>query len=134
MSAWKRVAIGKLPEYRDIIQSAESPMSLWIELMYFFEKLYDAPVQDKDKIKKFYEYAEWCLLSPGRGQYSSDAGTAALLAFYEHLPKISRIREDLPNWISYNLFKQLKPVFRYHHSEKIVDSIERNYAEKLVRS
>lgn len=117
MSAWKRVALEKLPEYRLHIDAADSPMALWIELRLKFEEAYRVATPNKDLIGRFYEYARWCLQSPGKGGYLSDTGTAVACAFYEDLPQNDAIRRDLPRWLSQDEFAELREVFRYHLSE-----------------
>lgn len=69
MSAWKRIAFEKLPGYRYLIEEAENPMALWIELHLKFEDVYKAKPLDDDLIRRFYEYAHWCIQSPGEGGY-----------------------------------------------------------------
>jgi hypothetical protein len=81
MSGWRRVALEKLPEYRQLIEAAENPMRLWIDLHLEFKDVYRAEILDDGSVRRFYDYARWCLESPGEGRYLSDAGTAAACAF-----------------------------------------------------
>lgn len=118
MSAWKRIALEKLPEYRTVIAAAESPMALWIELHLSFENAYRTRPRDTDLIRRFYEYASWCKQSPGQGRYLSEAGTAAICAFYEHLPQVAEIRRDLSHWLTREEFTELRGVFRYHLTDE----------------
>lgn len=118
MSAWKRAALDTLPEYRGIIEAADNPMALWIELQMEFEDVYrNAPLND-DLIRRFYDYARWCMQSPGENGYLSDAGTAATCAFYEHLPQHPAIRRDLHRWLTQDEFTKLRGVFLYHLSDQ----------------
>ena len=83
MSTWRRKAIQLLPGKREIIEEAESPMALWINLWLEFE---DAAKQNDDAtVRRILEYAFWCI-SPAAGELPSDASTAAVCAFFEHLP------------------------------------------------
>jgi hypothetical protein len=116
MSAWKRVALEKLPEYRQVIDASESPMALWVELHCRFQEAYQSAAPD-DLIRRFYEYARWCRQSSGTGSELSDAGTAAVCAFYEHLPRDAAARRDLRRWVTRAEFSDLREVFRYHLSE-----------------
>ena len=116
MSAWRRNALDRLPEYRKLIVAAESPMTLWIELHSAFEEVYCMASPDDSVIRRFYDFARWCRESPGHGGYLSDAGTAAVCAFYEHLPVEIAIRRDLHRWISREEFTSLSAAFRYHLS------------------
>lgn len=108
----------KLPEYRSVIEATDNPMTLWIELEMKFEDVYRATPLDDEIIRRFYDYARWCMESPGEGGYLSDAGTAAACAFYEHLPQQAAIRRDLPRWITRQEFGDLREVFRHHLSPR----------------
>lgn len=118
MSAWRRVALEKLPEYRQIIGAAENPMALWIELTPRFEDAYVDTIKNHGVIRRFFEYARWCLESPGDGGALSDAGTAAVCAFYEHLPEQEAVRRDLYRWLSRNEFLSFREVWRKSMSEE----------------
>jgi hypothetical protein len=129
MSAWKRVALETLPEYRRIIEAATSPMSLWVELDSRFLEAFEARGSD-DLIRRFYEYARWCRQSPGTGNHLSDAGTAAVCAFYEHLPRHPIVRRDLGRWLTRAEFNDLKEVFRSRLSEEDFAEFEVEFLEK----
>jgi hypothetical protein len=116
MSAWRRTALETLPEYRQIIEVAEGPMALWIELHLKFEEVYRSEIPDDGLIRRFYDYARWCMRSSGEGKYLSDVGTAAALAFYEHLPQTRVIRRDMHRWLTRDEFSDLREVFRCHLS------------------
>ena len=133
MSAWKRVALEKLPEYRRVIDTAERPMALWRELHLKFEEVYHADIPDDDLIRRFYEYAAWCLESPGEGRYLSDAGTAVVHAFYEHLPQHGVIRRDMPRWLSREDFLGLREAFRYHLSGEQFAAFEAEFLDRAKK-
>ncbi|MDR3447959.1 hypothetical protein [Dyella sp.] len=84
MSTWRRKAIEYLPEHREIVDRARTPMAMWIELHLRFE---DA-VEDGDQhmVKRFLRYADWCM-SEEAGRLPSETSTATACAFYEHLPQ-----------------------------------------------
>ena len=89
MSAWRKQALEKLPECRRLIEAADSPMALWIELL---GECQDASRnQAEDLICRFYEFARCCWQSP-----SADVRTAVACAFYEHLPTTPELRRDMP--------------------------------------
>lgn len=133
MSAWKRVALEKLPEYRKLVDAADSPMALWIELHLKFEDAHRLPVPDADLVRRFYEYARWCWQSPGSGDLRSDAGTAVACAFYEHLPQNKAICRDLPRWLTNAEFAELREVFRYHLSEPEFSNFESEFISAHAR-
>jgi hypothetical protein len=58
MSAWRREALHRLPECRRVIEAAENPMALWIELLDECGGAYKE--QNEDLIRRFYDYARWC--------------------------------------------------------------------------
>jgi hypothetical protein len=58
MSAWRRQALLAIPECKQLISASESPMALWIELHFEFEKAFQA--DDLPRIRRFIEYAKWC--------------------------------------------------------------------------
>ena len=74
MSAWRREALQRLPECRQVVESADNPMALWIELLGGCEDAYQK--QDQDLIRRFYDFARWCWQSP-----SADVRTAVACAF-----------------------------------------------------
>ena len=133
MSAWKRVALEKLPEYRRHIDTADSPMALWIELRLKFEDVYRVKPLDEDLIRRFFQYARWCWQSPGKDGYLSDAGTAVACAFYEHLPQSDAICRDLPRWLTRTEFGELRDVFRYHLSEPEFADFETDFLAATKR-
>jgi len=73
MSAWEREGPQRLSECGEVIESAENPMALWIELPGECENAYKK--QAEDLIRRFYDYARWCWQSP-----SADVRTLRLPA------------------------------------------------------
>lgn len=133
MSAWKRVALEKLPEYRRLIDTSDSPMALWIELHLKFEDSYRVKPLDEDLVRRFFEYARWCWQGPVKNGYLSDAGTAVACAFYEHLPQSDSIRRDLPRWLTRVEFFDLRDVFRYHLSELEFEDFKKSFLAATER-
>jgi len=129
MSAWRREALQKLPECRKVIEAADNPMALWIELLYACEDAYKQP--DEDLIRRFYDFARWCWQSP-----SADARTAVACAFYEHLPTTPVLRRDMPRRFGRAAFNELRQVFCYHLSPDEAAAFEREFfaaEQKFVR-
>lgn len=112
MSAWRRVALAKLPEYHRTIEQATSPMALWIELARKFERTYELPGRDDRLITRFYEYARWCLAAPNNNPQREPL-TSVIMAFFEHLPTLPAARNDLHRWLSREEFLNLEPTFCY---------------------
>src|SRR5687767_4127281 len=122
MSAWRREAIERLPEYRRIAEDAENPMALWIELLSACEEAYAK--SDEDLIRRFYEFARWCWKSP-----SEEVRTAVACAFYEHLPTKPVMRRDMPRRFGRAAFSELREVFGYHLSPEEAVAFEQEFLE-----
>jgi hypothetical protein len=129
MSAWRREAVQRLPEHRRVIETAESPMALWIELFLACENA--CKNSDEDMVRRFYDFARWCWQSQ-----SADVRTAVACAFYEHLPRTPVLRRDMPRRFGRSAFTELQDVFRYHLSPDEAATFEREFFEaeqKFVR-
>jgi hypothetical protein len=94
MSKWRRIALEKLPRFKNTIETSYSPMALWIELLQELETAYSKEVPDEEVIKEIFAYASWCLRYSGQSK-SYDMFTEVIVAFYEHLPTNKKIRRDL---------------------------------------
>ena len=107
-------------------------MALWIELQFHFSD--DYKNHGDDLIARFYKYAKWCLSSPGQDGYLSDAGTAAAVAFYEHLTEDKAIRDDIHRWLSKEEFLKLESAFRYHQEPEEYEKFKESFLEKKTQS
>ena len=60
------------------------------------------------------------IVAPSRGVRVAAwiAGTAAVCAFYEHLPQHPDIRRDLTRWLAREEFTDLREAFRCHLPEQ----------------
>ena len=130
MSVWRRTALETLPEYRQTIADAENAMAMWIDLCQHFRELYLADELNDDLISRFFEYARWCIQTPGEGKFLSDIGTAAVCAFYEHLPETESIRRDLPRRLAREEFIGLRGAFQYHLSKDEFREFEAEFMDK----
>jgi hypothetical protein len=129
MSAWRREALQRLPECRQIVESSDNPMALWIELLGACE---DAVTKENEAlICRFYDFARSCWRSP-----SADVRTAVACAFYEHLPTTPVLRRDMPRRFGRAAFRELRDVFCYHLPEDQAAVFEKEFLEaeeKFVR-
>lgn len=125
MSTWRRKAIEHLPEYRKIIDCAQTPMAMWIELHLRFEDAVAAG--DQPMIRRFLQYADWCM-SEEAGRLPSETSTAAACAFYEHLPQRREYWPFFRSWFSQKQFAQLIPVFGYHLGPVDVADLKKFYS------
>jgi len=125
VSAWRRVAIEKLPEFRHIIEAAETAGMLWIDLSLKFEDAYEEPV-NQDLAHRVYAFAAWCVAESN----DQDIQTAAALTFYEHLPINKKIRRDMANHLTHEEFFGLKELFQYHLAEGEHEEMEQEFLEQ----
>jgi hypothetical protein len=122
MSAWRRMAIEKLPECRDLIQGAKNPYQFWIDLRFEFEDAHREPT-NTDFVSRVYEYASWAANESG----NPDLCTAAAVAFYEHLPTMPLVRREKARWISRPFYHELRDLLRYHLSESEFEEFEAEF-------
>jgi hypothetical protein len=112
MSAWRREALQRFPEFRNEIERAETPYLLWFDLTAAFHRAYDAPRND-DLIRRIYEYAEWCGKQPRGRSAQSDLATCVTVSFFEHIPTKAAAAVDLPQWFSKAEFVAMEKTFSY---------------------
>lgn len=130
MSTWRKTAIDKLPEFRHIIQSSVDPSTLWVELEMKFSEVYARENPDDDLIRRIYEFAFWCLSSPGEGRYLSAAGNAAFL-FFENVAWDKKAAKDLHRWISREQFLSLTDAFKYLLSKEEFEKFASEFFAKV---
>jgi len=114
--------LAQLPELRLVIETADNPMALWIELLGACRDAYQK--QNEHLIQRFYDFARWCWQSP-----SGDLQNAVACAFYEHLPIEPLLRRDMPRRFGPAAFNELREVFRYHLSPDEAAAFDREFFE-----
>lgn len=120
MVTWRSKAIEVLPAQQELIAEARTPMALWIELRLAFE---DAAKRNEDEtLRRILDYAFWCI-SPAAGELPTDASTAAVCAFFEHLPTDRALWPSLREWLSPSQFESVKPTFHYFLSRAEVKEL-----------
>lgn len=124
MSAWRRQALEVLPELRSCIDSAPSPMSLWIELHLAFDSAFDGG--DSALVRRILDFAAWCF-SERSGPLPNATSTAVACAFYEHLVTRKDYLPHLGAWLDPVQFHRLLPVFSYHLTPAEVAELEAAY-------
>lgn len=128
MSAWKHEALRLIPGIQDLVQSASSPMALWIELWHEFKAAFDAG--DAARLNGILKYAEWCT-SPLSGPLPNDASTAATCSFYEDLPTERAFWPHLSEWLGVSRFNSLKDRLSYHLSAQEFEELESVFIDSL---
>jgi len=124
MSEWRHQALERLPEYRGAIEGADSPMALWIKLWLAFDQAVES--SHTQTAERILAYARWCI-SEASGKLPNDTSTAAIVAFYEHIPTRRSNWKHLPKWLSPQEFKDLLPVFSYFLSAEEVLELQETY-------
>jgi hypothetical protein len=112
MSAWRRIALEKLPKQRDLIAKSESVGMLWVDLWFVFVDAHSEPV-DEATIQGVYEFAKWTCAE----SHDADMATSTCCHFYEHLPLEPKIRNSLPRFMSRQEVSGLSEIFKYHLRE-----------------
>ena len=111
MSSWRRRALQLLPEYPEIIETADTPMFLWTELSYPFSRA--AEEKNTDLLQRIFDLAQWCW----KESRYDEAVTAALIGFYENIPSHKEHWWTIPRFVSSADFNGLDQVFRYFLDE-----------------
>ncbi len=128
MSLWRREAIERFPEMHRSLADADSIGMAWFELWYsFFKPAYAKEPPDREAIARVYDYAYWCL-----GHRNIDVRTAVTLDFYEKLHDDSRMRADVPRWISQEDFDMLHFAWEYSTKQDFAD-LRREFTENKAR-
>jgi hypothetical protein len=128
MSLWRREAIERFPEMHREIADADRVGWVWFELWYgLFKPAYEKEPPDKELIARVYEYAHWCLT-----HRNIDVRTAVILDFYEMIHDHSRMRRDMPCWISQEDFDMLHFAWEYSTKQDFAD-LRREFMENKAR-
>src|SRR5215467_8994756 len=114
---WGREAFERFPELIDQFDNVESPMLLWIELAYAFDKAYKEP-RNEDLISRIYAYADWCCEQPEGATAENDLATAVVVCFYEHIPECPEALADMPRWFKLSDVQLMKETFSYMVGEE----------------
>ena len=128
MSAWRRIAIEKLPQHRELIERSESVGMLWVDLRIIFERAHHEP-KDVSTIRAIYEFARWCVAD----SHSADISTSAVCHFYEHLPQEPLVRHELPKHMTRPEFLGMVEAFKYHLSPEEHEAFVREFLEQRER-
>jgi len=127
---WRQAAYEIIPMFRGRIDEAEDVGMLWIDISTELENSADEPLYlsrtpDEETIASLFRYASWCLLSG-----DEKAENAAMVEFYEMLPVVPRIREDLHKYLSTEEFLGLKALFEYHLSKEEHEEFIREFLSR----
>ena len=113
VSAWRRIAIEKLPKQEGLIARSESVGMLWVDLWLIFLDAHREPVDD-ETIRGVYEFAKWTCAE----SRDAEMATSTCCHFYEDLPMQRLVRERLPRYMAREDVLGLSEIFKYHLSEE----------------
>jgi hypothetical protein len=86
MSAWRREAFERFPEFRNHLQKSKSPYAYWIELQFACKGA------DDNLAKRISNFATWCLNQPRGKTADDDLFTVVTVCFLEHIPADARLK------------------------------------------
>lgn len=115
MSRWRQHAFETLPELRNLLQKVRErgPYGFFSELYSELVRAYQR--KDQDLIHRIYRYSEWCLdLDSPQKTARGHIPTAMCVCFFEHLPQVEMIRQDLKYHFLRAFLIGLREVFLYH--------------------
>lgn len=128
MKQWQAVAEKMLPELRAEIKEAETPMALWVEIIFYFDEAYRTP-QNDDFIRRVYAYADWCLGQNTGETAAEHLQTCVAVCFWEHIPNNKAARSDMPRWLSFEDLMANQHFFRYSLSDEAFDELKALYSD-----
>ena len=115
-----------LPEIQSEIEDAESPMALWIEIVFYFDEAYEEP-KNSDFIRRVYGYADWCLGQDIGETADEHLPTCVVTCFWEHIPTNKAARDDMPRWFSFEDVMANKHFFEYLLTEEEIKELKAVY-------
>ncbi len=131
MSAWRRKALEFLPQHQTLIERAESPMSLWIDLRLRF--LDHVASGEEGAVRAVLRYASWCT-AEGAGTGASDTLAAVLVSFYEDLAAERALWPRFKDWFRPNEFEALVQPFQYHPSDQQFAQLRKEFYDGRAKS
>jgi len=118
-----------LPELQSEIIGSETPMSLWVEIPYYFDEAYEEP-RNESLIERIYQYADWCL-GQDKGETAEEhLPTCVVTCFWEHIPTCKAARDDMPRWFSFEEVMANKHFFEYLLTEEEFEELKEIYSNK----
>jgi hypothetical protein len=118
MALWRAEALQRLPELRQIIDSAHEIMALWINLHLEFVRACEKVPHDESLISRIYSFADWCTHAKRGTDAGRDPLTAVNIAFFEDIPLCKPACEDMPRWVTFDEVAEAKEIFSYHIGEE----------------
>lgn len=123
MSTWRKKAIECLPEDKKDLESPDT--NIYTTFGYMLDALRTAHLNnDHEKLKKIYAFAAWCLK-----QKEKDLWNAAGVAFYEHLGDHEVTLHQIHNWVSKEIYGEIRELLKLRASDGSLKELDRKYGE-----
>lgn len=106
-----------LPELQSKIKEAETPMALWVQIIFYFDEAYEEP-GNEDLIRRIYAYADWCIYQDAGETAEEHLPTCVVVCFWEHIPTFKPARDDIPRWISFDDLMLNEHIFKHSLSDE----------------
>ncbi|MCA1595908.1 MAG: hypothetical protein LC772_05745 [Chloroflexi bacterium] len=124
ISDWQQKALDLFPDLRpDIEEDDASIYTLFFELLPRCEEAHGRG--DIEELKKIYSYAAWC-----SQQEEKELWNAAGVAFYEHLVDHPLMREQIPLWLSVEIFGKVSGLFEWRLGPEEFTLLKTRYMEQ----
>lgn len=130
MSQWRRLALELFPEHRKMISDRRQIFSinaLFFELLPLTREAHIR--QDQDKLARVYRFAEWCWKQK---KCAPDLYNAVCVTFYEHLADEEATLSSMPDWISLEIFDDIKTLFKARMASEFFRELENTYRRKTT--
>ena len=119
MSAWRRKALEFLPQFRNAIESSDSPGMLWVEISNEFRD-HAIEREDQEFIEGTLKYLSWST-SSAAGESSQQS---ALCGFLEDITYNKKHWILFKDWFDKPQFERYKGSFQYALSENEFAQLE----------
>ena len=81
--------------------------------------------KDKERLKKIYAFAEWC-----HQQRDEKLWNAVGVSFYEHLVDTDETYRDFTNWITKEIYLEIRELIRQRADEEQMRRLDNYYGIK----
>jgi hypothetical protein len=123
MSTWRKKTIECLPEDKKDLESPDT--NIYIVFGYMLAALRIAHSNnDNEKLKKIYAFAAWCFK-----QKEKHLWNASGVAFYEHLGDHQVTLDQIHNWVSKEIYSEIRELLQLRISDDNLKALDRKYAK-----
>ena len=121
MSTWRQKAINCLPELKKYFE--EPTTSIYDVFVALLPATVEAHKRkDDDRLKNIYAFAEWCFR-----QKEKDLWNSAGVVFYEHLGDYEETRQAIPQWITGDIYKDIRALLEARLDQNAIQKLDSFY-------